>query len=250
MLHILITPIPGKIGGRGVAYYMSTTICAVILGIILVSAIRPGAGSKEADTTNAEKKNVTTADTMLDLVRNLFPPNIIGATFEKVKTEIIYPVPNPNPNSTIQEDDKNSWDFKFVMGGGSNILGLIVASLVFGIAIASVGEKAQPVLSFFSSITEVMMLITSWIIKLAPIGVCFLVAGQILEMKDVGETFRSLGWYFATVLIGIFIHGGVVLPTVYGNQILILFFYYQQSLLHFLQVSLRGLCHSDLLETC
>ena len=34
----------GKVGGRAVAYYMTTTIMAVILGIILVTTIRPGVG--------------------------------------------------------------------------------------------------------------------------------------------------------------------------------------------------------------
>jgi len=46
---------------------------------------------------------------------------------------------------------------------------------VFGIAIAVVGEEAQPVLTFFSSITVIMMRITQWIITLAPVGVLFLV---------------------------------------------------------------------------
>ena len=33
-------------------------------------------------------------------------------------------------------------------------------------------------------------------------------------MKDVGETFKKLGYYFATVLIGLFIHGGLTLPII------------------------------------
>ena len=35
-----------------------------------------------------------------------------------------------------------------------------------------------------------------------------------LQMKDVGETFKKLGYYFATVLIGLFIHGGLTLPII------------------------------------
>ena len=46
---------------------------------------------------------------------------------------------------------------------------------VFGIAIAIAGDEAQPVLTFFSSITVIMMRITQWIIMLAPVGVLFLV---------------------------------------------------------------------------
>ena len=67
-------------GARGVLYYMSTTIIAVILGIILVTTIQPG---KDAEPVkgNQIERNITTEDTLMDLVRNLFPPNIIQAQY-------------------------------------------------------------------------------------------------------------------------------------------------------------------------
>jgi len=52
---------------------------------------------------------------------------------------------------------------------------------------------------------------------LAPVGVLFLVAGQLLEMKDLSKTFQSLGWYFMTVLLGLILHGGIVLPLIFGK---------------------------------
>ncbi len=78
------------------------------------------------------------------------------------------------------------------MADGSNILGMIVGAIVFGVAIAVVGEEADPVLKFFTSITVIVMRITQWIILLAPVGVMFLVAGQILDMDDLAETFSRL----------------------------------------------------------
>ena len=67
-------------GARGVLYYMSTTIIAVILGIILVTTIQPG---KDAEPVKGKQieRNITTEDTLMDLVRNLFPPNIIQAQY-------------------------------------------------------------------------------------------------------------------------------------------------------------------------
>ncbi len=41
-----------------------------------------------------------------------------------------------------------------------------------------------------------------------------------MMMDDVADTFARLGWYFATVLVGLFIHGGIVLPTLFGNLII------------------------------
>lgn len=61
-----------KIGSRAIAYYMLTTVMAVILGIILVMVIEPGSGGKSNSETGVEKissRNVTTADTILDLLR-------------------------------------------------------------------------------------------------------------------------------------------------------------------------------------
>ena len=50
---------------------------------------------------------------------------------------------------------------------------------------------------------------------MAPIGVCFLVAGQLLTFNNIAEEFMKLGWYFMTVLLGLGLHGLVVLPLIY-----------------------------------
>jgi Na+/H+-dicarboxylate symporter len=66
-------------------------------------------------------------------------------------------------------------------------------------------------------ITVCYLQVTTWIIFLAPVGVCFLIAGQIMAMKDFADTFSRLGLYFVTVLVGLFIHGGIVLPIIYSK---------------------------------
>jgi len=211
----------GKVGGRAIAYYMSTTVLAVILGIILVVSIQPGAsGIAEEDKDNdATKRNVTTADTLMDLLRNCFPPNIMQATLQQYKTVLIYPGENITMDSdtgaTIDPANKTTWMFTSEWSNGTNILGLVIFSVVTGVAIAMCGEDGKPLLNFFESVSIVMMKVTTWIIHLAPVGVCFLVAGQLLEMKDIAGEFSKLGWYFMTVLLGLFIHGFIVLPLVF-----------------------------------
>ena len=87
----------GKIGLRTMVYYLSITVLAVILGIVLAVTIRPGERGSSGDIEKIEdqdpvkKKNVTTADTLMDLLRNSFPPNIVQATTQQFKTLIIYP---------------------------------------------------------------------------------------------------------------------------------------------------------------
>ena len=60
----------GKLGLRAVVYYLTTTLAAVILGIILVVSIQPGKrGDKPTGTT--EFREVEPADTFLDLIRSV-----------------------------------------------------------------------------------------------------------------------------------------------------------------------------------
>ena len=87
--------------------------------------------------------------------------------------------------------------------------------MAFGIAIAKIGEDGKPVINFLASFVEIIMKITNWIIHLSPVGVCFLVAGEVIGMKDVGENFSKLGWYFATVVLGLSLHGLLLLPISY-----------------------------------
>lgn len=60
-----------RIGTRAIAYYLLTTVMAVVLGIILVTTIRPGVGGESSVGSNVKPKTrpITTPDTMLDLLR-------------------------------------------------------------------------------------------------------------------------------------------------------------------------------------
>jgi len=85
----------GKVGGRAIVYYMVTTVLAVFLGIALVTTIQPGANRgqfvDEDEGDSSAGRNVTTADTLMDLVRNMFPPNIIQASVQQYRTTLVYP---------------------------------------------------------------------------------------------------------------------------------------------------------------
>lgn len=59
----------GKIATKAILYYLITTILAIILGIILVITIRPGDSSIEHQNDAEVSRNVTTVDTLLDMVR-------------------------------------------------------------------------------------------------------------------------------------------------------------------------------------
>lgn len=51
--------------------------------------------------------------------------------------------------------------------------------------------------------------------RYSPIGIIFLVATKLIEMKDPSMVFVQLGYYMLTVLVGLAVHGFIVLPLVY-----------------------------------
>ncbi|XP_061456657.1 excitatory amino acid transporter 1-like [Rhineura floridana] len=77
----------GKMGVRAVVYYMMTTVIAVFIGICMVLIIHPGKGSKEKMHREGTTEQVHTTDAFMDLIRNMFPPNLVEACFRQYKTQ-------------------------------------------------------------------------------------------------------------------------------------------------------------------
>ncbi|XP_047489491.1 excitatory amino acid transporter 3-like [Penaeus chinensis] len=200
-----------KIGLRAIAYYLTTTVSAVILGIILVVSIHPGKGNDDDITKAGEAKASYTPDLLMDLPRNLFPPNLIQACFETHKTSIVKPVLEPNDSMLPKEE----WDIKMEHSRALNIMGLVSFATVLGLALSKLGPKGKPLLDVFHSLSDASMVITSWLIWISPIGILFLVASMMIEMEDFSVMLGQLGLYFGTVVLGIFIHGLIILPTIY-----------------------------------
>ena len=88
-------------------------------------------------------------------------------------------------------------------------------TVILGVTLAIMEERGKPLLDFFTCLSEAMMTITTWVIYMAPIGVFFLIGGQILEMDDLSVVAGQLGYYFMTVLVGLFLHGFIVLPIIF-----------------------------------
>jgi len=92
--------------------------------------IEPGRGGDQIpERFGTDKRNVTTVDTIMDLVRNLVPENVVQACIEKVETVLRYPGPTSG-NATILENDKSTWRFEEKWTSGTNVIGLTLASLV------------------------------------------------------------------------------------------------------------------------
>ncbi|XP_028604121.2 excitatory amino acid transporter 1 [Podarcis muralis] len=222
----------GRMGLRAVVYYMSTTIIAVLIGIIMVVIIHPGKGSKEKMHREGKIVRVTAADAFLDLIRNMFPPNLVEACFKQFKTNYEERTPSiaVDSNETsvlagiinnVSEAMENLTQLKKEMipvpgaVNGVNALGLVVFSISFGLVIGNMKEQGRALREFFDSLNEAIMRLVSLIMWYAPLGILFLIAGKIVEMEDMGVIGGQLAMYTVTVIIGLLIHAIVVLPLLY-----------------------------------
>ena len=113
------------------------------------------------------------------------------------------------------ESDMSNWKITGQFTDGLNIMGLVVASIIFGIAIRSTRTQSLSVLKVFNELSVVMMKITRWIIMLTPIGVFFLILSKIMEMDRILDVFAKLCLYFLTVSGGILFHGLIILTTIF-----------------------------------
>ncbi|XP_047030756.1 excitatory amino acid transporter 3 [Helicoverpa zea] len=196
----------GKVGLRAIIYYMTTTICAVMLGIALVTTIKPGKDPEAYTQPNATKvlvKDTLTSDTLLDLIRNVFPENLAQATIASYRTRLVY-----DQNDTKSRlGELETYQITGEYQSGSNVLGLVCFSIVLGITLGKMGDQSKPLQEFFHALSEAMMIITGWVIWLSPLGVFFLVTAKIMEIESFAELVGRLGLYFMTVLLGLFLHG-------------------------------------------
>jgi Na+/H+-dicarboxylate symporter len=183
----------GRVGGATIFYYMMTTTIAVLIGIILVETIRPGQAADDTFTYTAERvaaqQDASALETLLNVVRGqpgdpgsgMFPENI------------------------------------FLAASQTNVLALIVFALVFGGALTTVGEKGQAAIGFFDAANDAVMKMVHLVMWFAPLGIFGLVAMNIAR-NGGGAAFydelRRLGWYVATVLLGLGLHGLVLMGVV------------------------------------
>ncbi|TNN01814.1 hypothetical protein fugu_011196 [Takifugu bimaculatus] len=206
----------GKLGGWAMLFFLVTTLIASSIGVVMAYILTPGSGSLSTpkvegldDDVPAPKEVI---DSFLDLIRNVFPSNLVSAAFQSYATSYKTILRNATDGSF------NITQEKVPVGtdqDGMNILGLVVFAIVFGIALRKLGEDGEILIKFFNSFNEATMVLVSWIMWYAPLGIMFLVAGKIVEMENVGALFASLGKYIACCIIGHAIHGLLVLPAIY-----------------------------------
>ncbi|XP_062427408.1 neutral amino acid transporter A isoform X1 [Rhea pennata] len=206
----------GRLGGIALAYFLGTTLLAAGLAVALGFIVRPGAGAAATLSApalalpGAVRTKKETVDSFLDLVRNLFPANLVVAAFRTYATDYELLVRNTTSGNVTLEKIPVGTEIE-----GMNILGLVLFALLLGVALKKLGREGEDLIRFFNSFNEATMVLVSWIMWYVPIGIMFLVGSKIVEMEDIMLLVTSLGKYIFASILGHFIHGGIILPLIY-----------------------------------
>lgn len=172
----------GSLGLRTFVYFISTTAIAVILGIVIVSLIHPGSGSA--------------------VITGEIPEMIKGKENMSIVEILILEFISPNLFESAAEFD---------------ILPLIVASILFGAAFAALGRENKPIVDLFTLLDKAVMKIVHWIMIFTPLGIFGLIAERIGMAGGGSQVIAlaaELGKYFLSVILGLFIHGFIILPAI------------------------------------
>ncbi|XP_032386706.1 excitatory amino acid transporter 1 [Etheostoma spectabile] len=209
----------GKIGLRAFGYYMVTTLIAAFTGIALAVMIQPGKSSRAASVSSSGNADAAQpVDSFLDLIRNMIPSNLVEACFRKYKTVYSTSVSTGKSLGVINMTETSAKNDTVPVPGtldGFNILGLMGFSVAFGLILGSMDTKGKPLRDFFDCLNKVIMHLVNIIIWYSPVGILFLLAGQIVRMTDTVEIGHEVAMYTLTVITGLLIHSLLTLPLIY-----------------------------------
>ena len=172
----------GRIGGRALGWFIVASFCSLAIGLIYANVLQPGHGLSVALPSSAEGLNLkTSALNLKDFIAHVFPKNI----FEAMAT--------------------------------NEVLQILVFALFFGIALGNLhNQAARSMVGLMDEVVHIMLKVTDYVMRFAPVGVFGAVAGTItihgLGMLSVfGKFMLCFYLALATLWVLLIVAGYVVL---------------------------------------
>jgi Na+/H+-dicarboxylate symporter len=163
----------GRMGGKALGWYVSTSLLAILTGLALVNLVRPGAGTSIPLPDTGEMPTIP--ESFWEVVINMIPENVVQAAA----------------------------DFRLIQ--------VLFFAILFGIFTLAVRpDYRRPVAMLFNAVFEIMMKMTMFIIMLAPIGIAALIASLVSVTGP--QVFTGLIGYAGTVAGSLCFHFFLTLP--------------------------------------
>jgi aerobic C4-dicarboxylate transport protein len=188
----------GRVGGKALLYFELVTTLALAIGLVVVNVIRPGAGLDVSRMARGDVSRYTAAEPLsaVEFLTHVVPSNFISAFAE------------------------------------GDVLQVVFVAVVFGIALASVGDTGRPILDLFERLTKVFFRIIGFIMRLAPVGAFGAMAYTVGTFGLA--TLLPLGKLMLSVYTTMFVFVFVVLNLIsrwYGFSLLSFLRYIKEELL-------------------
>jgi Na+/H+-dicarboxylate symporter len=159
----------GRIGGKAMGWFFTASFISLLIGLFWVNVLKPGEGLNlsEVDlSTAAEVTDKTKSFSAQNFVEHIIPKSV----FEALAT--------------------------------NEILQIVIFSIFFGLAAASMGDHAKPVVKVFVLISHIILKMVNYVMKFAPLGVFGAIAG-VFAIRDLNELLITYAKFFGSFLVGI-----------------------------------------------
>ncbi|MBP7407247.1 MAG: cation:dicarboxylase symporter family transporter [Flavobacteriales bacterium] len=134
----------GRVGGRALLWFVSASLVSLVLGMVLVNVLKPGVGLQlQASGDVADVIGKTQSFTLKDFIAHVFPKSMVEAM------------------------------------ATNEVLQIVVFSIFFGVACASIGDYAKPVVKLLESVSHVILKMVGYVMNFAPFGVFGAIAAVI-----------------------------------------------------------------------
>jgi len=159
----------GRIGGKALAWFFSASLVSLLIGMFWVNFLQPGVGLNLSDidvSTASDVTDKTQSFSIQNFIEHIIPKSI----FEAMAT--------------------------------NEILQIVIFSIFFGLAAASIGDKVKPVISALDYTSHIILKMVNYVMKFAPIGVFGAIAA-VFATKDISDLMLTYTKFFSSFLVGI-----------------------------------------------
>ena len=159
----------GRIGGKALGWFFTASFVSLLIGMFWINMLHPGVGLNLSDV------DLATASEVTEKTQNFSAQNFIE--------HII-------PKSIVEAMATNE------------ILQIVIFSIFFGLAAASIGDHAKPVVNALDKTSHIILKMVNYVMKFAPVGVFGAIAG-VFAIRDFNELLLTYAKFFGSFLVGI-----------------------------------------------
>jgi Na+/H+-dicarboxylate symporter len=159
----------GRVGGKALGWFFSASFISLLIGMFWVNILQPGVGLNLTDidlSAAAEVTDKTHSFSAQNFIEHIFPKSIFEAM------------------------------------ANNEVLQIVVFSIFFGLAAASIGNYVKPIVTALDKTSHIILKMVNYVMAFAPLGVFGAIAG-VFAVKDLNDLCITYIKYFSSFLVGI-----------------------------------------------